>query len=519
LEFAKVVSGCAVRMLVRDVASPAGNETTQPSACGSPEPASGAETNLAKERLRESFVYVGITEEWDLSICLLHAVFGGDCLASDFVDSNPGQASNTSSSMYDISVLEGYQDLHDGAVYAEARAIFQEQMQRYGVSQETCQPCFQQATSNGGPPEVPPAVALESEVSQRQQPELKEEHLFVPIGHTLISTDPDASAAFLIKYYSAKRVQLPECNHAVRAAVQMPPSLSGGGPSPLYVFVHDGSLPAGALDFEALVSSINVTLTQAHLGLTTYSFFLDNHDGIKDRYMRKAAEYLSDIGMPVAGYSHGPGSADPLVQIPHTMKTLQVHEDTTPKSIVEVSMMDDCRQWGGSGDMHGWWKSTFFAADPEAAASFAVTILGALRIDAPYESNTDVLPTCTAGTWVRLPGTPSEFQLHFVRLSTLYQKFPGEMDAYTQQVRSLRNLSAGTLDHNMYNTLMLDVHSLDPFVQRLKMLSMPVLASRTGPQGFALFLDFPENDIIIQLRSEHLTVEGVQLAEIGLMRW
>jgi len=183
LEFAKVVSGCQVRMLVRNIASPssASKEHTQPSACGSLVPATGAETSLAKETLRESFVYVGITEEWDLSICLLHAVFGGNCLASDFVDSNPGN--NATSSGYDISVLNGYQDLHDGAVYTEARAMFHEQMLRYGVSQETCQLCFRQATSLGDPPELPTALVLESEGSQRQQHELQEEHPIVPIGH------------------------------------------------------------------------------------------------------------------------------------------------------------------------------------------------------------------------------------------------------------------------------------------------------------------------------------------------
>jgi len=150
LEFAKVVSGCAVRMIVRDVKSQ-GAEKDSPSACGSLEPATLAEVSLAKKTLRESFVFVGITDEWDLSICLLHAVFGGDCLATDFVDFNPGSAqgsaTNGTASQYDTSVLHGYQDVYDGALHAEAQSLFREQMQRYGVSQETCQPCFQQASS------------------------------------------------------------------------------------------------------------------------------------------------------------------------------------------------------------------------------------------------------------------------------------------------------------------------------------------------------------------------------------
>ena len=39
----------------------------------------------AAKRVREGFAFVGITEEWDLSACLFHEMFGGDCHAWDFV--------------------------------------------------------------------------------------------------------------------------------------------------------------------------------------------------------------------------------------------------------------------------------------------------------------------------------------------------------------------------------------------------------------------------------------------------
>ena len=39
----------------------------------------------AAKRVHEGFAFVGIAEEWDLSVCLFHEMFGGDCHAWDFV--------------------------------------------------------------------------------------------------------------------------------------------------------------------------------------------------------------------------------------------------------------------------------------------------------------------------------------------------------------------------------------------------------------------------------------------------
>jgi len=142
LEFAQVVSGCAVRMLTREGTS-LGHADTGP--CGGPEPATAAEVTLAKQRLREGFVFVGLTDEWDLSMCLLHAVFGGRCIASDFSDIHPG--SNSSQEKYNVSELMGFTDASDGALYTEASAVFSEQLQRYGLSYDACRPCFKEASS------------------------------------------------------------------------------------------------------------------------------------------------------------------------------------------------------------------------------------------------------------------------------------------------------------------------------------------------------------------------------------
>jgi hypothetical protein len=144
VEFAHEVSGCAVRMLTRSgISTDHGHDEARP--CGGLPAATSAEVALAKERLREGFVFVGLTDQWDLSMCLVHAMFGGECTATDFANLNPG--TNTSANLYNTSILEGFTDAADGALYEEAIAIFSEETQRYGVSYASCQPCFSQATT------------------------------------------------------------------------------------------------------------------------------------------------------------------------------------------------------------------------------------------------------------------------------------------------------------------------------------------------------------------------------------
>jgi len=141
LEFAQVVSGCSVRMLTRE-GKASGWEHKEPNPCGGPQPATAAEVTLAKKRLREGFVFVGLSDEWALTICLLHAVFGGNCQESDIINTRSGSVSS-----YNISELMGFQDVADGALYEEASSLFAGELQRYGLSYEACQPCFQQASA------------------------------------------------------------------------------------------------------------------------------------------------------------------------------------------------------------------------------------------------------------------------------------------------------------------------------------------------------------------------------------
>jgi hypothetical protein len=140
-EYATPVSGCAVKMLTRDGLSFAkGHNDT---VCGDPVPPTPAEVSAAQVRLREGFVFVGLAEQWELSICLLHRIIGGPCRYYDLYTSEfgPGDSATT----YDLSELQGYRDIYDGALYATAVEVFNENLQRYNVSLSTCEPCLEQA--------------------------------------------------------------------------------------------------------------------------------------------------------------------------------------------------------------------------------------------------------------------------------------------------------------------------------------------------------------------------------------
>lgn len=137
-EYAEKLKGCAVKLIVR-----AGDNEV----CGGPR-VSPKEFELARMRLRE-FVFVGLTDEWELSMCLGHKMFGGACRGSDFVHSRVGRKRGQKSLARDYNVtkagLEGFVDEYDARLLAEAQRIFQRELELYNVTSESCEPCFREA--------------------------------------------------------------------------------------------------------------------------------------------------------------------------------------------------------------------------------------------------------------------------------------------------------------------------------------------------------------------------------------
>jgi len=149
LTYARAVEGCAVRMLVRG-SQPTGSDDEGEAACGHAPPPTSAEVERAKELL-VGFQFVGLTEEWDLTVCLWHARFGpASCSATEFLNARPGthrtkaprdDAINKTSaawSQYDSAPLLGFQDRFDGPLYHVAQRLFWEDVNRANLTWAAC---------------------------------------------------------------------------------------------------------------------------------------------------------------------------------------------------------------------------------------------------------------------------------------------------------------------------------------------------------------------------------------------
>jgi len=143
-QYAQVIQGCTVRMLTHNFSD---TEGAGASNCGEMSPLTDDNVEEAKRRLKQ-FAFVGLTEEWDLSICLFRAKFGGLCYGSDFGDTRLADDRGTKTEGHDTSVLEGFRDHIDGQLYETAQEIFAAEKQRYGVNEASCKPCWDHADTH-----------------------------------------------------------------------------------------------------------------------------------------------------------------------------------------------------------------------------------------------------------------------------------------------------------------------------------------------------------------------------------
>lgn len=127
--YAVQYEGCVTMMLTRD-----GNLIH----CEVGDRPTFEEAALAKERVSTGFSFIGMTDDWDLSMCLFNAMFSNPCNARQFL-ADSGHIGNA----YNVSELDGWVDRFDTGVWEVAQDIFQSNLLKYGVSAEECAPCYE----------------------------------------------------------------------------------------------------------------------------------------------------------------------------------------------------------------------------------------------------------------------------------------------------------------------------------------------------------------------------------------
>jgi hypothetical protein len=90
----------------------------------------------AIHRLITGFAFVGLTELYDLSVCLFHAMFGGRCLPVEFTNTRPARDQALLPGSF--TAWGGMVDGYDWRLYSEATRIFFERLQQYGVNEAKC---------------------------------------------------------------------------------------------------------------------------------------------------------------------------------------------------------------------------------------------------------------------------------------------------------------------------------------------------------------------------------------------
>ncbi|KAL3927747.1 MAG: hypothetical protein SGPRY_002681, partial [Prymnesium sp.] len=95
--------------------------------------------NLTKAMSRlEEFAFVGLAEEYDLSICLLHFMFGGRCLPVEFANNRPSTYLKSNLTSIATKFRRHYVDPIDTPLYEAASKRFWADVTRFNVSKTRC---------------------------------------------------------------------------------------------------------------------------------------------------------------------------------------------------------------------------------------------------------------------------------------------------------------------------------------------------------------------------------------------
>jgi len=91
--------------------------------CNSKHELTKADLQKAKERV-EKFAFLGITDEWNRSICLFHKQFGGKIYDVEFQDERKG--------VYEKEKFTRVKDINDDELYKHVKSIVNRRFLKFG---------------------------------------------------------------------------------------------------------------------------------------------------------------------------------------------------------------------------------------------------------------------------------------------------------------------------------------------------------------------------------------------------
>jgi len=130
--YANRTLGCAAKMLTGTECA----EYTEGALGEAPSALNESIVLDAISRIDAGFGFVGLHEEWGLSVCLFHRMFGGACHDREFV--RPPQDTSSALQAHAKAELENWVDPYDSEIYKHAQTRFWETVAKFHLSREMC---------------------------------------------------------------------------------------------------------------------------------------------------------------------------------------------------------------------------------------------------------------------------------------------------------------------------------------------------------------------------------------------
>lgn len=354
-----------------------------------------------------------------------------------------------------------------------------------------------------------------------------------PVGRSYYSNDPQASAAFFTRYLGLVSCEKnnfapgPDLETAgVTTTSEMLVSPVDRPFSAIFVKAHFSNRMESFLETSEAESHWHDSVT-VYGASFKWSPWQDFHCGLNvslnvTRVFHDLLEisYVSSIRKPgfhipsaLRRIEHRGVSEDEFAAVPE-----EVQDYFKGFSHEESSCREDHRIVGTD---RAWYKSTYGVKNASAAADFAIYMLGAHASEAPYDYPPgEATKGCIGGKWVFFgEGDGStNFNLHFVEgpppdeARPSYSSQTGvqgdlsldDLRAYYQSVST--RMKAGCFDPALYENIIFETDTLDPFIERLEAIQAPFLTLRYASGRFALFFSFPDNEfIVVQIQGDAMT--------------